>query len=200
MSNLTVGLFGIHYKPQYKHWMEWVVDVDYRKTYTNNKEYIYDLINPTIYSTTYFSDVMEELNNHFHFHKLLLKSFDETKSASRARNENLLDTLYLLENTKEDVILTRYDLLWNTSPLQNIKQDKINVVCGAWWGDDSDLVDDNFYYIPNYLLTDFTNMVKENLNSHSHQYHKHIDIHKIDNKHYYSHENPFYTIMRNIHS
>lgn len=197
MLNLTIGLFGIHYNPNYRHWMNWNIHVDWKRSLQNNRNFLYGDNEIKMYSATYFSSKIDELNNDFYFHKLLLKEFNTDKPPSLSRNETFLDTLHLLKDTDTSVIMTRYDLLWNTNPLHMIREwDKINVICGAKWGDDHDLVDDNFYYIPNHLLQDFTIMVENNLENHSHTWHKYIPMNKIDDTHYYSHEIPHYTINR----
>jgi hypothetical protein len=200
---LAIGLFGIHYINELNHWMGWRNGVDYRKTYTNQSDLIYSKFQTQYYSATYYSDIENELLSNYNFSNVVFKEVDNSSSNPLIkRNTIFKNTVKLILDNDTDsdlVLLTRYDLRFKGGfDLFNIDYNKINFLCGNMNGNDSDLVDDNFYIIPKSLLKYFyetINEASENLSSHL--YHKLFeDYNFLINGWYYSHENPFYEIIR----
>ena len=200
---LAIGLFGIHYISKLNHWMGWKNRVDYRKTYTNQSNLIYSKFQTKYYSATYYSDIEKELLSNYNFSNISFANIDNSSSNSFIkRNTIFKNTVKLILDNDIDsdlVLLTRYDLRFKGGfDLFNIDYNKINFLCGNRSGNDSDLVDDNFYIIPKPLLKYFyetINKAPENVSSHL--YHKLFeDYNFLINGWYYSHENPFYEITR----
>jgi hypothetical protein len=206
MFSLAVGLFGIHYIDQINHWMGWKHSVDFKNVIENNKSKIYSNFMCSFFSSTYFSPVLDGLINEFEFTALKLRKIDNTPCSLEQtfvkRNKIFLDTIKLIlnESTSYDfVLLTRYDLIFNEYPLLNADNTKVNLMCRAKWGNDEDLVDDNFYFMPYELLDEFYCVIKNiPITETSHNYHKYYqDFYFLDSsKSYYSHEIPTYNIIR----
>ena len=201
---LAVGLFGIHHIDKLNHWMGWENGVDYRKTYHNQFNYIYSNHDVKYYSSTYYSDIQSELMNDYSFTSVVFNNVDNDieSNAIIKRNKVFKNTIKLMLDDKTNwdlAILTRYDLefkqyLYNL----DINFDTVNFLCGAKWGEDNDLIDDNFYCIPRALLKSFYDTIEtipETVSAH--QYHKWFENHNfmIEGS-WYSHENPFYDIIR----
>jgi len=200
---LAIGLFGIHYISKLNHWMGWKNGVDYRKTYTNQSNLIYSKFQTKYYSATYYSDIEKELLSNYNFSNISFANIDNSSSNSFIkRNTIFKNTVKLILDNDTDsdlVLLTRYDLGFKGGfDLFNIDYNKINFLCGNRSGNDSDLVDDNFYIIPKSLLKYFYETINEATeNISSHLYHKLFkDYNFMINGWYYSHENPFYEITR----
>ena len=200
---LAIGLFGIHYINELNHWMGWRNGVDYRKTYTNQSDLIYSKFQTQYYSATYYSDTKNELLSNYNFSNITFKEVDNSSSNPLIkRNTIFKNTVKLILDNDTDsdlILLTRYDLRFKGGfDLFNIDYDKINFLCGNRSGNDSDLVDDNFYIIPKSLLKYFYETINEaSENVSSHLYHKLFkDYNFMINGWYYSHENPFYEITR----
>jgi hypothetical protein len=201
---LAVGLFGIHYIDELNHWMGWKNGVDYRRTYISQHSLIYSKFQTKFYSATYHSDIDKGiLLSDYNFSTIVFTEIDNSTSNSLVKRNNIFkNTVKLILDKDEDsdlVLLTRYDLKFKGGfELFNIDYNKINFLCGNMNGNDSDLVDDNFYIIPKSLLKYFyetINEASENLSSHL--YHKLFeDYNFLINGWYYSHENPFYEIRR----
>lgn len=207
---IAVGLFGIHYCERVNHWATWTNTVDYRVSLQHQKTNIYSqLPNADIdfYSATYRSDILDDLNNDFQFKKIEFLDFDNTKALDNAmfsrRNNIFRQTVKLILESKElynYVLLTRYDF-HPFAPLNFSKFDsnKVNLICRAKWGSRHNLSDDNFYYLPYTLLPEFYHRISAiPSNVSSHEWDKHIGdiIHYMDESAYYSHELPYYTILR----
>ncbi len=206
----AIGLFGIHYQKNLNHWMpEWIIDVNYKNVLDNNKEYLYRNNDITFYSSTYFTEKLSELINDFKFKKLHLNEMQNEKNEiieNRLikRNKRFKETIKLIldDNTKYDyVILTRYDIWLKQNPLElNIDYSKVNVICGAKWGDDDTIIDDNFYFMPYSKLQEFYNaidLIDEKICAH--EYNKYIsDIHRMIDDNFYSHDIPAYTLHRKL--
>ena len=75
-KRVAVGLFGIHYISCLNHWMGWKHGVDYSQCYLNNKENIFEKFDTTFYSSTYFSDKIENLIFDYKFRLLKLRLID----------------------------------------------------------------------------------------------------------------------------
>jgi hypothetical protein len=163
----------------------------------------------TFYSSTYFTEKLSELINDFKFKKLHLNEMQNEKNEiieNRLikRNKRFKETIKLIldDNTKYDyVILTRYDIWLKQNPLElNIDYSKVNVICGAKWGDDDTIIDDNFYFMPYSKLQEFYNaidLIDEKICAH--EYNKYIsDIHKMIDDNFYSHDIPAYTLHRKL--
>ena len=200
---LAIGLFGIHYINELNHWMGWRNGVDYRKTYTNQSDLIYSKFQTQYYSATYYSDIENELLSNYNFSNVVFKEVDNSSSNPLIkRNTIFKNTVKLILDNDTDsdlVLLTRYDLRFKGGfDLFNIDYNKINFLFGNRSGNDSDLVDDNFYIIPKSFLKYFYETINEAPeNVSSHLYHKWFkDYNFLIDGWYYSHENPFYEITR----
>lgn len=207
-KKVAVGLFGIHYQEQLQHWMGWITQVNYKRVFANNKRQLLDSFIPSFYSETYFSEKQEELVQDFKFKQIRFREVNNTKAADMetvfyTRNTIFTDTIKLIleDSEKYDyVLLMRYDLRFRTFPLEYVKFDKINLMCKTKWGDDENLVDDNFYFMPYSKLKMFYETItKIPLTISSHNYHKHFnseDVSYLVEGKFYSHEIPTYFIQR----
>jgi len=208
-KKIAVGLFGIHYTENLNHWMGWKVEVNYKDCYKNNKEFLYDGIEAYFYSSTYFSSHLEQLILDYNFKSLKLETINnkfekDTKKGFVKRNKRFKETIKLIldDNAEYDyVILTRYDI-WLKQNLSefDIDYSKVNVICGAKWGDDDTIIDDNFYFLPYSKLQEFYNaidLIDEEICAH--EYNKYIsDIHRMIDDNFYSHDIPAYTLHRKL--
>lgn len=206
--NVAVGLFGIHYLENLNHWMGWKTNVDYRKTIINNKEKIYDTLNCTFYSSTYFSPLIGSLINDYKPKLLKLREVNNIESKDirtsfTNRNSVFIDTLRLIVEDKTNdcdfVLLTRYDLEFTSNPLNaNVNYNKINFVCMTKWGDNDTLCDDNFYFMSKDIAKSFYRIISRlPVDNSSHEYHKYIKQKNfLLHGKYYSHEIPIYSIKR----
>lgn len=199
--NIAVGLFGIHYNNNYKHWMGWDCNVDYRKSIENYKENLFiNDNNYSFYTSTYNSDIIDELKTQYNFIKIKNIDFIHSGNNSFERNSRFIETLELIKECDREydfIMITRFDLLFKSKPvLKEISNDKINILHGSKWGNDDSIIDDNWYFFRYDLISEIINILKENIDLHSHYYNKILDVNLLDNKHYYSHENPDYIILR----
>ena len=209
---VAVGLFGIHYLDNLNHWMGWQNGVDYRKTFHNQFTQIYSHHDVKYYSSTYYSDIQNQLLDDYNFTSITFTEIDNSpESHPRVkRNKSFKNTIKLiLEDTSDCdlVILTRYDLYFKKDFYSlDINFDKINLLCGVpehkrnvyekikKSGRDTDLVDDNFYCIPRHLLQSFYDTIEtipETITSH--KYHKRLDgYHLMISGNWYSQNLPAY--------
>jgi len=203
----AIGLFGIHYLDGLNHWMGWSNSVDYRQNLLNNMGYIWKDMNPTFYSSTYYSEILSELINDFNFKSLQLSKIDNKKETNvglhwAKRNRKFKQTIKLIleDNIVYDrVILMRYDLYFKQNPFElNYKEDAINLICKGRLGDDDSICDDNFYIIPYSELQSFYDTVSGfDENMIAHYYNHHIkDFNYLIEGSYFSHELPVYSINR----
>ena len=200
---IAVGLFGIHHIDNLNHWIGWNNGVDYRLTYHNQFNYIYSKHDVKYYSATYYSDIKAELMDDYKFTSVTFSEIDNTESNPLVKRNKIFKStikLMLEDKTNWDLaILTRYDLEFKQYFYNlDIEFDKINFLCGAKWGDDNDLVDDNLYCIPKPLLKSFYDTIETIPDTiSSHQYHKWFEnYHFMIEGSWYSHENPMYNIVR----
>lgn len=201
---IAVGLFGIHYIDNLNHWMGWKHGVDYRETFHNQFSHIYSNHDVKYYSATYYSNIKNELMDDYKFTSITFSDIDNNPDTNQwvKRSKTFKNTIKLMLEDKTEwdlAILTRYDLHFKESFYSlNIDFEKVNFLCGAKWGDDSDLVDDNFYCIPRHLLKSFYDTIEtipENISAHN--YHKSFtDYHFMVEGSWYSHELPTYHIHR----
>lgn len=199
--NIAVGFFGIHYKEDYKHWMGWDIFVDWKKSlvnYSQNlllKEYSYDF-----YTSTYFTKKINELNGDYNFEKIQINNFVSDKNSHIHRNTRFIETLNLIQQSDKNydfVMMTRFDLSFFNKPLEtNINYEKMNVLNKTKWGDNHNLIDDNWYFFPYSKLQVIIEKLKNNFTIHSHSWNDLIDVHTVDSNSYFSHENPYYKIVR----
>lgn len=201
---LAVGLFGIHHINGLNHWMGWKTGVDYRETYHNSFEKIYNGHDLRFYGSTYNSPIQHELVKDFNFSYCNFGEIDNNPDSNPVvkRNKIFKNLLKLMLQTATDyelAVLTRFDLHYKQGWSElKIDTNKINFLCGAKCGPDSNLVDDNFYIIPQHLLKSFYEVVEtipEDISSH--QYQKYFtDYNLMIDGFWYSHELPFYHIHR----
>ena len=200
---LAVGLFGIHYIDELNHWMGWQNGVDYRECYHNQFTHIYHNNDVKYYSSTYHSSISAELMDDYKFNSIIFTDIDNTKeNAIINRNRIFKSTIKLMledAHNYDAAFITRYDLKFKQH-LYNLDIDfnKVNFLTGARWGNDMDLVDDNVYVIPKTLLKSFYDTLEtipDNISAH--QYHKWFENYNLMiSGHWFSHENPFYDIVR----
>jgi hypothetical protein len=217
MKKLAVGLFGIHYIEGLNHWCNWITTVDYSKTYINNKQYLYDDFESggnilDFYSATYTSSKLEDLKQDYKFRSLSIHAINNTVSNNWTesfikRNRIFKRTVELIldSNIKDYdfVILTRYDMDFKLPVISlNMAFDKINLFYQAKWGDNQNLCDDNFYFMPYSKLQYFYDQISkidESICGHEyHLYFKPGDLHYMVSGAYFSHESPVYQIYRTI--
>jgi hypothetical protein len=203
MLNTAIGLFGIHYVGNLNHWMGWNHTVDYFHCLENNKKTIFNHYNSSFYSSTYFSEKINQLIEDYKFKGLRLKPINNKRENNvHSKNTSVKETIKLIleDNTEYDVvILMRYDIIFHQNIIDlNINYDKINMLCQNKCGDIHDLCDDNFYLIPFNKLKEFYNIIDNiDINISSHEYNKYIkDINYMVEGQYYSHEYPMCHIAR----
>lgn len=180
---LAVGLFGIHYEDHLKHWMKWDIKVDYKKSVENFKECIFLDHDVNIYSSTYFSEKVNELIKDYSFRSLRLAEIDNNYENDlgfnmQKRNRRFKETIKLIldDNIIYDyVLLTRYDIFFKQKIWDlDINYNEINVMYEGVWG--NKIIDDNFYFMPYDKLQFFYDKVDSiNEKEGSHYYYKHID-------------------------
>jgi hypothetical protein len=204
---VAVGLFGVHYIDNLEHWANWNVCINYKNTFENNKEKLYNKIIPSYYSSTYYSDKLLNLIDDYKFKSIQLQHIDNKVEFNRndnwkKRNKRFKETIKLIldDNIIYDyVILTRYDIQLNDYILElNVDFNKINVVCKAKSGDDYSLIDDNFYLLPYSELKGFYDTIsKIDETIWGHSYNRFINNfnYLIDGS-YYSHEIPTYQLFK----
>jgi len=210
---IAVGLFGIHYLEDLNHWAfgEKSHTVDYRKTYKNCKNNIYNSLgtNASIdyFSATYQSAISQELLRDYNFRKI---RFNKVNNSPPIRDEKFLRRNRIFKKTIELMIdpaydydfalITRYDMRMKVDINSLVFDfDKINVFYKAKWnGYSEELIDDNFYYMRYDKLRDFYNnvlLIPENISSHLWCNYL-TNLHMAIDGSYYSHESPIYHINR----
>lgn len=200
--NIAVGLWGIHFNSNYKHWMGWDCSIDFRKSIENyrDKLFIGDH-NYSFYTATYKSSALTQLDKQYNFVKISTSDFVQQQgTTSHERNRKFLETLELIRDSRisyDFVLLTRYDLLFKTTPLlKPMSHNKINLLHGAKWGDDASIVDDNWYFFSYSMIDHIISTLQQHPLLHSHHYNRILPVQLLDLDHYWSHENPDYTIIR----
>jgi hypothetical protein len=204
---VAVGLFGIHYLEELNHWMNWKLRVDYEDGFENNKKILYNTIDVDFYSSTYFSEKLNNLIKDYKFTALKLQHIenileDDINNNWKKRNKRFKETIELILNSNiqyEYVILTRYDIGFSSNPLEfNIDKEKINVTCKMFSASEPYLIDDNFYFLS---YANLNNFYKEIINIDerlwAHCYHNYIDNFNflVDGLHY-THNMPIYKFLR----
>lgn len=206
----AVGLFGVHYQKNFKHWMpNWVFDINYKNVLENNKEYLYRDNDITFYSSTYFTEKLTELIDDFKFKKLQLTNIIQDDGVDiglrwEKRNKRFKETIKLIldDDVEYDyVIIQRFDLFYKKSVFDyEFDYTKLNLICKSKMANrDIEYWDDNFYFLPYKLLEKFYNdLCKIPDNVYSHYHNAYIkDYHYLINEEYGSHEIPIYMIDRN---
>lgn len=199
----AIGFFGIHYTENLNHWMGWNSHIDYSKSIENNKTFVLDNFNIVdYYSSTYFSSKIDQLIKDFPFKSLKLNTLINERGVNLiSKNKRFKETIELILETNieyEIVVLMRYDMIF----LQNIKDlsinnEKVNVLCKNKCGNIHDLADDSFYIISYNKLSEFYETInKLDINRSSHEYNRHVDMHYMIDKAFYTHEYPIYTVNR----
>lgn len=203
MFNTAIGLFGIHYIKNLNHWMGWNHTVDYSQCIDNNKNTVFNHYSASFYSSTYFSEKINELIEDYKFKCLKLKHVDNKRQSNyRSKNICVKETIKLIleDNIKYDiVILMRYDMIFHQNIIDlNINYDKINILCQNKCGSIHDLCDDSFYLMPFNKLQEFYDTInKIDVNKSSHEYNRYLtDINYMVEGQYYSHEYPMYHVSR----
>lgn len=206
---IAVGLFGIHYVKRLNHWARWITDVDYRVVYQNNKERIYGCFPNAefdYYSSTYNSEVIDQLRNDFKFQNLKLQDVNTALPNGEEmfirRNRIFKQTLELIIQSNKPydyVLITRYDIEMTLKiSALNFDYNKVNLFYRSKWEDDYSLCDDNFYFMKYSKFQQFYKEVCEiDETITSHKWNRYIsDIHYLYEGAYYTHESPVYQISR----
>ena len=203
MLNTAIGLFGIHYVANLNHWMGWNHTVDYSHCLENNQKTVFNHYNSSFYSSTYFSEKINNLIEDFNFKHLKLKHIVNKKEANyRSKNTSVKETVKLIleDNINYDVIiLMRYDMIFHQDITDlNIDYKKINMLCQNKCGYVHDFCDDSFYLMPlNKLQYFYDTIDKIDINKSSHEYNRYIeDINYMVDGQYYSNEYPMYHVLR----
>lgn len=183
-NKLAIGLFGIHHLEHLKHWMNWDITVDYKFSVENFKNCLFENNIVNVYSSTYFSEKLNELINDYNFRSLKITQIDnkyekEIGLNMKKRNKRFKETIKLIldDDIKHDyVLLTRYDIFFRKKISElNINYDKINIMWKGEWGKGNPIIDDNFYFLPYEKLQSFydeLNLIDER--ECSHHYDKYI--------------------------
>lgn len=212
-KKVAVGLFGISRRKQYKHWMGWNTDIDWRKS--NYKETILKTLlesNNTVdhYFSTYHSDTEEELLDSlkpiaYKFNDFSCNTIDNSWVIDRHRR--FQETIGLFPSDYDYYIMTRFDLWFNpeTLPILNFDNSGINVTSKHGCGEDTELSCDYFYIFDNKMLEPFKKFIN-NLPPPANEdicyYHK---LARYENSpkfcylldgYYYSHNCPLWRILR----
>lgn len=194
---------GIHYASIYKHWMGWKTGIDYRRVFNNNHEFLWsnNELFFDFYASTYDSPILDVLNKDYRFKDIIINKLEEGNHTIH-RNSRFVEALDLLAKNQsgyDGFVITRFDLWWIDSPFRKkLSLDHVNLLYKAKWGDDDSICDDNFYFIPKNMLSEFYQFIKDlPIEVHSHKYNHHYsNFHYIVDGAYYSHESPFYRIDR----
>ena len=182
---VAVGLFGIHYEPNLKHWMHWDINVDYTEGYDLNNKILYNTFDADFYSSTYFSTKTNQLITDFKFKSIRLQHIDNKVENDignnwKKRNKRFKETIELILDSNivyDYVILTRYDIEFIVNPFEcNIDDDKINVACKMNSDSIPYLIDDNFYLFSFSKLNYFYDEIEKiDETIWAHNYHQYID-------------------------
>lgn len=207
---IALLLFGMSYC-EYTHWYsKKKLKINYMNSYDNYQNYIYKYFYDKGYdidvyfTTNILSD--EEKNNLIKKYKPVKYSFIKNKKNKiLSRNEKLVNVIELClnNNIKYDLVLvTRFDLFFNKDfSKSNIILEKFNLVSVL---ENNNLICDNFYLFPFYLLEKFYIIVKKNFKISHHLIKK--DLEKINGTAYINYilnekkiinQLTFYKIVRN---
>lgn len=188
---LALLLFGLS-KLTYKHWRGRNTSCNYKLSYDNYQEYIFNYFqqkgyqidvyfstnelsskereelcntyNPLAYS---FTDELSPLSNHDNLNIPINHRAYNTPDNVRGRNKKIDEVVDLCLNSNNHydlVLITRFDLLFQKDFNQsNINLDKFNLVSIL---ETPDAICDNFYLFPYKNLSDFSKIIKKYLNAH----------------------------------
>jgi len=204
---LAVGLFGIHYIEKLNHWSDYGMSVDYRKSLQNCKTNMFDsFLDSTVdyFSATYKSPLSQVLLNDYKFRKIQFNDIDNTPPINNEkfirRNRIFKKTVKLMLGYDYDfALITRYDIrmMVNINTL-TFDFDKINLFYKTKWGEDYNLCDDNFYFLPYNRLQKFYDdicLIDESISSH--RWNQYLsDLNYLIDGIYYSHQSKIYHVTR----
>lgn len=158
-------LFGLSYT-EFTHWSNRKLKVDWKKSYTNYKDFIYRYFNDMNYDVDlYFSTTKSnkaEQNKIIKYYKPIKYNFsDMNNDDTESRKLKLLNVIDLCKSTNiqyDYILITRFDLLFKKNfATSNINLNKFNVVSTM---NESEFIDDNFYLFPFEMITKFYEIVK----------------------------------------
>jgi hypothetical protein len=206
MKKLALIFFGISYHKNFNHWTGRNYCIDFRKSYENYKEYIYDHFHKLGYKVdVYFAtNNLDELDINELINMYVPKSYvmvDNDNNVYKSRNSKLLAAIKCCLDSKveyETCLITRFDLLFQKDfGDSNIDFDKINIVSLL---ESPNLICDNFYLLPYKLLHSFYDLVQKNQYGRFHDMLCNIlkisDVNYILNENNYVKELSFYKIVR----
>ena len=158
-------LFGLSYS-EFTHWSTKKLKVDWKKSFTNYKDFIYRYFNDMNYDVDlYFSTTKSnkaEQNKIIRYYNPIKYNFsDMNNDATESRKFKLLNVIDLCKSTNiqyDYILITRFDLLFKKNfATSNINLNKFNVVSTM---EESIFIDDNFYLFPFEMLHKFEGVVK----------------------------------------
>ena len=187
-KKMCILLVGLSYVEDYVHWSGKKYTIDFRLSYQNIKEKLFDCFNEL-----YDIDIIICTNNN-KYEKLLKEIYNPihiifNNSNKNCKNIECLNYFKSIYNDYDAMIYTRPDIYFNDS-FDNVNLDKINIVSIL---EKNDLIDDNFYYIPYTHMHKFINVliknIEVNINNNTICHHlKHV-LENICNIHYLKNEN-----------
>lgn len=210
-ARIALILFGIHYAENYKHWMQWTTNIDFRKSVENYKKYLFDYFEKQqcyvdVFCSTYISNIIPELVKIYCPKKIITCDFiNSGKNHSKFRKERLVNGLKIaIETNNNDYnwyLLTRFDLYFLKQLEElNILNNQLNISYRSKLGADCGFDDDNFYLIPQNIaykcLEIFANHPSDIWMHELHKYAKDLKINYMIDGCYWSHESPLYKIIR----
>jgi hypothetical protein len=209
MKKLALLLFGKSYDDNYELSTEKTTIIDYKYSYDNYKEYIYNFFQEKGYEIdTYFStnisnpEIQTEIINKYNPVKYNFMMDNENCRISRNEKFKNVVELCISENKLYDLVLiTRFDLIFNINfNKSNIKFDKFNLVSRL---EQPTAICDNFYLFPYNYIHGFYAVINKNINNCFHHIKNDIEningenfVNYILNQYTWVHLLTFYTIVR----
>ena len=160
-KRLAIILCGLHYCKDYLHYNKESYFINYQHYFYNIKKSLYNFFESNYDIDTFIStNDSPILNNLLDDYKPL-----EYIISNESKNNKLLKILelFLLQyaNNYDALILTRFDIYFLKTFI-NIDYNKLNIISIL---ETSNVIDDNFYFIPNKYIGNFLIILIENLKS-----------------------------------
>ena len=215
-KKIALGLFGISYQKNYKHWMGWETNIDWRKANVNTAfiPFIKKKNNLDVFISTYHSPLEKKLISDFKPKAISFKDFVCNKENEQwVKNRHLMfkQTLDLMEaflsiEKYDYFIITRFDIRFNMDYIADGEIDKKSVNVTSKWciGDDCGFVDDCFYMFNGKIFKTFKKLIfslpddKQDIAYYHklHQYPLSPNFSFLIQNAYHSHTCPAYHIVR----
>ena len=153
-KKIACGLFGISYRSNYKHWMGWNTNIDWRKANTHTKliPFMREHNDVDVFFSTYNNEMNESIISDFGPKSYIFNDFvcnNKNKTWVSDKHKRFKETVVLLDEHKDDYdyfVITRFDFNFNMNYFRNGKIDNecINVTAKWCVGDDCKFIDDCF--------------------------------------------------------